>query len=244
MSFIEIQNVTKTYKNDSIETTVLSDVHLLLEAGEFAVLMGPSGSGKSTLLTVLAAMNRPSRGRLLIDGIDVYGLSEEKRADFRREYLGFVFQQHHLMPYLTALENVMLPLVTSRISSREKKRLARVALGKVGLATKADRLPSELSGGEQGRVAVARALVNEPPLLVADEPTGSLDSRTGDEVIQLLRDLNLRGQTVFLVTHNERHAHLGSKLVHLHDGRVTAVINRAILGIPDSMQQVLQENAI
>jgi len=244
VSFIEIQNVTKTYKNDSIETTVLSDVHLLLEAGEFAVLMGPSGSGKSTLLTVLAAMNRPSRGRVLIDGIDVYGLSEEKRADFRREYLGFVFQQHHLMPYLTALENVMLPLVTSRISSREKKRLARVALGKVGLATKADRLPSELSGGEQGRVAVARALVNEPPLLVADEPTGSLDSRTGDEVIQLLRDLNLRGQTVFLVTHNERHAHLGSKLVHLHDGRVTAVINRAILGIPDSMQQVLQENAI
>jgi putative ABC transport system ATP-binding protein len=240
VSFIELQDITKSYRNGIVQTTVLSNVQLESNSGEFIVLMGPSGSGKSTLLTVLGAMNRPSAGRVLIDGIDVYKLSEEKRADFRREYLGFVFQQHHLIPYLTALENVCLPLVTAPIPSREKKRRAQVVLERVGLSGKDERLPGELSGGEQGRVAVARALVNEAPLLVADEPSGSLDSKTGDQIINLLRDLNRSGQTVFLVTHNERHAAFATKLIHLNDGRVTEIVDRPSV---ETQFDLLQENA-
>jgi putative ABC transport system ATP-binding protein len=242
VSFIELQDITKSYRNGSVQTTVLSNVQLESNSGEFIVLMGPSGSGKSTLLTILGAMNRPSAGRVIIDGIDVYQLSEEKRADFRREYLGFVFQQHHLIPYLTALENVCLPLVTAPISSREKKRRVQVVLERVGLSGKDERLPGELSGGEQGRVAVARALVNEAPLLVADEPSGSLDSKTGDEIINLLRDLNRSGQTVFLVTHNERHAAFATKLIHLNDGRVTEIVDRPMIETQFQID-LLQENA-
>src|SRR6185295_19599373 len=137
--------------------------------------MGPSGSGKSTLLGIVGAMNHPSEGSVSIDGIDVYALAEERRADFRREYLGFVFQQHHLMPYLNALENVMLPLVTTNLSAKEQQERAMGVLHKVGLANKSSRLPNQLSGGEQGRLAIARAIVNEPPLILADEPTGTLD---------------------------------------------------------------------
>ena len=140
-----------------------TDINLEIKEGEFVSLMGPSGSGKSTLLTIIGAMNHPSVGRVLVDDIDVYGLSEERRADFRREYLGFVFQQHHLMPYLNAVENVMLPLVTSKASSKEKRIRALAVLQRVGLANKSERLPNQLSGGEQGRLAIARALVNETP---------------------------------------------------------------------------------
>jgi putative ABC transport system ATP-binding protein len=181
--------------------------------------MGPSGSGKTTLLTVVGAMNRPSEGRVLVDGIDVYALSEERRADFRREYLGFVFQQHHLMPYLSAVENVMLPLATLRAPAREKRERALEVLGRVGLGAKAAGLPSQLSGGEQGRLAIARALVNRPPLLLADEPTGTLDTRTGEEVMGVFLDLNARGQTVLLVTHNPDNAALARRVLHIRDGR-------------------------
>ena len=187
--------------------------------GEFVALMGPSGSGKTTLLTVVGAMNRPTEGRVAVDGIDVYALPEERRADFRREYLGFVFQQHHLMPYLSAVENVMLPLATVRTPAREKRERALAALEKVGLGSKAGRLPNQLSGGEQGRLAIARAVVNEPPLLLADEPTGSLDTRTGEEVMRVLLDLNGRGQTVLLVTHNPETAARAGRVLHLRDGR-------------------------
>ncbi len=160
MSFVTLENVSKVYHQTApangagSAVRVLSDVNAEIEQGEFVCLMGPSGSGKSTLLTVVGAMNRPTEGRLLIDGIDVYGLSEERRADFRREYLGFVFQQHHLMPFLNALENAMLPLATAKFSAREKRERARAVLEKVGLADKSTRLPNQLSGGEQGRLAV------------------------------------------------------------------------------------------
>ena len=157
---------------------------------------------------------------MLVDGIDVYGLSEERRADFRREYLGFVFQQHHLMPYLNALENVMLPLVTSKSSAREKRFRALGVLQRVGLASKAGRLPNQLSGGEQGRLAIARALVNEPPLILADEPTGTLDSTTGIEIMEVLKQLNAQGQTIFMVTHNPDNAALAHRIVNIRDGRM------------------------
>jgi len=222
MSFVVVSDVSKAYGavGSGAETRVLKGVSLEVREGEFVALMGPSGSGKSTLLTVLGAMNRPTAGRLVVDGIDVYALSEERRADFRREYLGFVFQQHHLMPFLNALENVSLPLAILPLSAREKRERARSALAKVGLADKAARLPSQLSGGEQGRLAIARAIVNGPPLLLADEPTGTLDTRTGDEVMRVFRDLNRAGQTVFMVTHNPSNAALAHRVLYIVDGRL------------------------
>src|SRR5689334_6645809 len=152
--------------------------------------MGPSGSGKSTLLTIVGAMSHPSEGKVIVDGIDVYGLPDERRADFRREYLGFVFQQHHLMPYLNAVENVMLPLATARLPAKEKRARAVSVLEQVGLANKANRLPGQMSGGEQGRLAIARAMINAPPLLLADEPTGTLDTKTGEEIMEVFLNLN------------------------------------------------------
>lgn len=220
MSFITIENVTKTYQPNgaSSRATVLRDVSTEIEEGEFVALMGPSGSGKTTLLTIIGAMSQPTDGRVVIDEVDVYALSEERRADFRREYLGFVFQQHHLLPYLTALENVMLPLVITKLNAQEKRIKAQMALERMGLRDKFDRLPNQLSGGEQGRVAIARALVNEPPLLLADEPTGNLDSKTGDEIIGVLRALNEQGQTILMVTHNPEAAAATHRVLEIQDG--------------------------
>lgn len=221
MSFLIAENVSKTYsdRDSQNEVPVLHNVNVGIAEGEFVCLMGPSGSGKSTLLTILGAMNRPSQGRLLIDGIDVYALPDERRADFRAHYLGFVFQQHHLLPFLSAVENVMLPLATLPLKASEKRRKALDVMEKVGLDGKASRLPSQLSGGEQGRLAIARAIVNDPPLLLADEPTGTLDTRTGDEIMRVFLDLNARGQTIFMVTHNPANAALAHRVLHIRDGR-------------------------
>jgi putative ABC transport system ATP-binding protein len=221
VSFVVVERVSKVYKsNGATSVRVLSEVSAEIREGEFVALTGPSGSGKSTLLTIVGAMNHPTEGRVIVDGIDVYGLEDERRADFRREYLGFVFQQHHLMPYLNAVENAMLPLVTTGLGSREKRERAETVLEKVGLADKALRLPGQLSGGEQGRLAIARALVNEPPLVLADEPTGALDTKTGREIMEVFLKLNAQGQTVFMVTHNPENAALAHRTIHIVDGRV------------------------
>lgn len=222
MAFLVVERVSKTYEpgSDSSPVAVLRGVSAEISEGEFVCLMGPSGSGKSTLLTIVGAMNRPTEGRVLIDNIDVYALGDERRADFRREYLGFVFQQHHLMPYLDAIENAMLPLVTTGLSAREKRERGAAVLEKVGLADKASRLPNQLSGGEQGRLAIARAIVNEPPLILADEPTGALDSKTGREIMEVFLSLNAQGQTIFLVTHNPDNARLAHRIINIVDGRV------------------------
>ena len=220
MSFVEVSKVGKVYGHSGAAVRVLAGIDLAIDEGEFVALMGPSGSGKSTLLTVLGAMNRPTEGRVLVDGIDVYALPEERRADFRREYLGFVFQQHHLMPYLNVLENAMLPLATAALGAEEQRRRALAVLEKVGLVGKIARLPNQLSGGEQGRLAIARALVNEPPLVLADEPTGTLDSRTGAEIMEVFRHLNEQGQTIFMVTHNAENAALAHRTIHIKDGRI------------------------
>lgn len=222
MAFVAVENISKTYNDQGskIGVPVLRDVSTEIGEGEFVCLMGPSGSGKSTLLTILGAMNHPSQGRLVIDGIDVYALSDERRADFRAQYLGFVFQQHHLMPYLNAIENVMLPLATLPLAAIEKRRRALEVLEKVGLAKKWSRMPNQLSGGEQGRLAIARALANEPPLVLADEPTGTLDTKTGDEIMKVLLDLSARGQTIFMVTHNPANAALAHRVLYLRDGEL------------------------
>jgi putative ABC transport system ATP-binding protein len=218
---IELQNVFKIYNGDRVPVQALQNVNLTVAEGEFVAVMGPSGSGKSTLLTVLGAMNPPSRGQVFIDGIDVYRLTSERQADFRHEYVGFVFQQLQLLPYLTALQNVLLAMTIAGVARAEKTVRAQAALERVGLQGKENRLPYQLSGGEQGRVAVARAIVNQPPLLLADEPTGNLDQATGLQVLNLLRDLNRTGQTVIMVTHDAQAASFATRGIHILDGQIT-----------------------
>jgi putative ABC transport system ATP-binding protein len=212
--------VTKTYNGRSLPVHALRDVDLHIGEGEFVAVMGPSGSGKSTLLTVLGAMNPPSQGHVVVDEIDVYGLNVERQADFRHEYVGFVFQQLQLLPYLTAQENVLLSLAIARLPRAEKRTRAREALARVGLQGKEERLPYQLSGGEQGRVAVARAIANRPPLLLADEPTGNLDRTTGEQVLALLRELNGEGQTVVMVTHDSQAASYAGRTIQILDGQI------------------------
>ena len=222
MPFLAVEKITKVYEANghSPIVRVLSDINVEIAEGEFVCLMGPSGSGKSTLLTIVGAMNHPTEGRVLVDDIDVYGLADERRADFRREYLGFVFQQHHLMPYLNTLENAMLPLATTSLTAKEKRDRAMSVLEKVGLADKGSRLPNQLSGGEQGRLAIARAIVNEPPLILADEPTGPLDTKTGREVMEVFLEMNAQGQTVFMVSHNPENSALAHRIINIVDGRI------------------------
>ena len=235
MSLITLDNVTKHYVNGADCVIALQDLSLVVEEGSFLGVMGPSGSGKSTLLSVLGGLTSPSAGSVMIDGIDVYRLNIEKLADFRREYLGFIFQSHNLIPYLNALENVMLPLVVSRLSTEEKQRRATEMLKRVGLPDRMLHLPQQLSGGEQERVAIARALVNNPPLLLADEPTGSLDTATSDQVMGLLKELHGDGQTIIMVTHNRENLKWFDRTVSLRDGRVDRDVRSSCNVLPQAI---------
>ncbi|MDP2973045.1 MAG: ABC transporter ATP-binding protein [Deltaproteobacteria bacterium] len=219
-SLIEIKNLSKTYEGGEEKVRALVDVGLHIERGEFISVMGPSGSGKSTLLTILGGLNHPTVGEVVVDDIPIYQLPLERLADFRREYLGFIFQSFQLIPYLTVIENVMLPLSITERSNREQVRMAEEILDKIGLKRKEKRLPDQLSGGEQERVAIARALVNAPPILLADEPTGNLDTKTGKEIMELFKSLNGEGQTIIMVTHNPENAAFSSRTISLRDGRV------------------------
>jgi len=220
MSLIEIKSLSKTYEGGEEKVRALIDVGLHIERGEFISVMGPSGSGKSTLLTILGGLNHPTVGEVVVDDIPIYQLPLERLADFRREYLGFIFQSFQLIPYLTVIENVMLPLSITERSNREQVRMAEEILDKIGLKGKEKRLPDQLSGGEQERVAIARALVNSPPILLADEPTGNLDTRTGKEIMELFKSLNSEGQTIIMVTHNPENAAFSSRKIHLRDGKI------------------------
>jgi putative ABC transport system ATP-binding protein len=220
MPLIHITNLKKQYTSGDDVVEALRGVDISIEAGEFITIMGQSGSGKSTLLSVLGGMNHPTSGHVEMAGIPIYQLPGEKLADFRAQNLGFVFQSFHLISYLTAIENVMLPLAIVKMTNAVKKTAARTALERVGLGGKLDRLPNQLSGGEQERVAIARAIVNNPHILLADEPTGNLDSTTSDEVMALFRELNAAGQTVVMVTHNPDNGRYADRTIHLKDGRV------------------------
>lgn len=235
MSLITLNNVSKRYVNGADCVIALHELSLLVEEGSFLGIMGPSGSGKSTLLSVLGGLTSPSAGTVHIDGIDVYRLSAEKQADFRREYLGFIFQSHNLIPYLNALENVMLPLAVANFSAGEKLHRAKEMLKRVGLPDRMLHLPQQLSGGEQERVAIARALVNHPPLLLADEPTGSLDTATSHQVMSLLKELHDDGQTIIMVTHNRENLRWFDRTVYLRDGRV----DRDVCNTCDQLPQAI-----
>jgi putative ABC transport system ATP-binding protein len=222
MSFIIAEKMIKTYGSGDAQVTAISDVSFTIQAGEFVAMMGESGAGKSTILGMMGAMNAPSSGRLVVDEIDVYALNQERRADFRREYLGFVFQNFHLIPYLTVLENVMLPLAVVKAAKSQKRAMGEEALSQVGLANKARRLPSQISGGENERVAIARAIVNAPPVLLADEPTGNLDTRTSREIMLLLQSLNSDGMTILMVTHSPECARYARRMMRVSDGRIVS----------------------
>jgi len=220
MSLIEFKKISKYYESEGERVAALKDLNLTIEAGEFIAVMGPSGSGKSTFLNILGGLTHPSEGELLVDEINIYKLPSEKIADYRREYIGFVFQSFQLISYLTTLQNVMLPLAILPARNGKEKEVALRILEKVGLGDKGRRLPNQLSGGEQERVAVARALVNSPPIILADEPTGNLDSKAGKEIMELLAGLNAESQTIIMVTHNPENAKFAHRIIQLKDGEI------------------------
>jgi putative ABC transport system ATP-binding protein len=220
MDYMNAENVTKQYGSGEATVTAVDDVSFGINKGEFVAIMGESGSGKSTLLSMLGGLNSPTSGRLSLDGVDIYARTSDERADFRKTSIGFVFQSFHLLPYLTLAENVMLPLAIVNMGKKEKLSAAIDALARVGLQAKASRLPNQISGGEQERVAIARAIVNRPPIILADEPTGNLDTRTGTEIMRLLSALNHEGITVIMVTHSNDYARCATRLIRLSDGHL------------------------
>lgn len=220
MSIIQLTQAARVYGRGQTRVEALKGIDLNVSEGEFVGIMGPSGSGKSTLLALFGGLTAPSSGEVRVDGVDLGSLPDGRLADFRRIYLGFVFQAFNLVPYLTALENVLLPLAVANGPARSKRERAREALERVGLGGRLHHLPGQLSGGEQERVAIARALVNRPSLLLADEPTGNLDSATSHQVMELLAELNREGLTVVMVTHNEENRRYFSRILALRDGRI------------------------
>jgi putative ABC transport system ATP-binding protein len=220
MSYITAEKLIKTYGRGEATVTAVSDISFQIESGEFIGVMGESGAGKSTLLSIMGAMNAPTSGRFAVDDIDIYSLGQEQQADFRREFLGFIFQSFHLVPYLTVFENVMLPLTIVKKGKSEKRTMVEDALSQVRLLDKADRLPNQISGGEKERVAIARAIVNEPPVLLADEPTGNLDTKTTAEIMELLQNLNTEGMTIIMVTHSPDCARYARRIMQVSDGRL------------------------
>ena len=216
---IEIRDITKTYLNDDVETQVLKGVSFSVKDGEFVAIMGPSGSGKSTLMHILGALDTPTNGQYLLDGKDVSDLSDDELADIRRSKIGFVFQSFNLLPRATVMRNVEMPLLYSRVPKEEREEKAKAALISAGLSD--DRfyhLSNQLSGGQMQRVAIARSLVNDPALILADEPTGNLDTKTGDIVLATFQKLNESGKTVVLITHEQYVAEHAERIIHIRDG--------------------------
>ena len=220
---IRMENIDKVYRTERVETLALQNINLDVAGGEFVSIMGPSGCGKSTMLNLIGLLNAPSSGRLSLDEEHINGAGDKKLAQLRNEKLGFVFQSFHLVPDLTVLDNVEIPLLYRKIASAERRRLALAALDRVGLASRVHHFPTQLSGGQQQRVAIARAIVGRPRILLADEPTGNLDSQMGEEIMSILHDLNQNEKTtVVMVTHDERFAKRTDRIVRLFDGRQVA----------------------
>lgn len=217
---IEMQELTKAYRTSDVETTALNNVNIEINEGEFIAIMGPSGCGKSTLLNVIGMLDSPDGGSYRFAGENVAGYSENKLANIRKHNIGFIFQSFNLVDELTVEENVMLPLLYQRVPADERKQRVREVLERVNIAHRADHRPQQLSGGQQQRVAVARAVITNPRLILADEPTGNLDTANGEEVLNMLNQLNGEGTTIVMVTHDQSHADHASRVVHMLDGRV------------------------
>jgi putative ABC transport system ATP-binding protein len=226
---IEMHDLTRVYRTSSVETTALNNVNLEIEAGEFIAVMGPSGCGKSTLLNIIGMLDTPTSGSYSFAGERVERYSESRLADIRKHGIGFIFQSFNLVDELTVAENVMLPLLYQKVPQSERQRRVEQVLERINIAHRASHRPQQLSGGQQQRVAVARAVVTEPKLILADEPTGNLDSVNGEEVLNLLNKLNEDGTTIVMVTHDQSHADHASRVVNMLDGRV---LSENVAGMP------------
>ncbi|WP_208528077.1 ABC transporter ATP-binding protein [Jeotgalibacillus sp. R-1-5s-1] len=217
---VEMNGLTKTYKLGEELQTVLTSIDLIIHKGDFISVLGPSGSGKSTLMNMIGCLDTPSSGEYKISNQSVSEMTEAELAILRNKEIGFVFQQFQLLPRLSILENVELPLIYSRVSKKERRQRATELLGKVGLGDKLTHRPNQLSGGQQQRVAIARALVTNPAILLADEPTGALDQKTGKQIMDLFVQLHREGKTIVMITHDEKIARYGSRIIHLLDGEI------------------------
>jgi len=217
---INIKNVSKIYNIGNEKITVLDDVSINIEKGEFVAIVGPSGSGKSTLMNMIGGLDKPSNGYVIIEGEDIGKLKDKKMAKFRNEKIGFVFQSFNLEPTLTALENVMMPLMIAGASDKEMKNKAKLVLETLGMGDRMKHRPTELSGGQRQRVSIARALVNNPKIILADEPTGNLDSKSGSAVMEMLTNLKKQEYTIVMVTHNMEEAKHADRIIKIMDGKV------------------------
>jgi putative ABC transport system ATP-binding protein len=217
-NMISMSDITKTYHLEALDVPVLKQIDLSIASGEYVAIMGASGSGKSTLMNIIGCLDRPTSGRYILDSRDLTTLDDDELADIRNQYIGFVFQQFNLLPRLTALENVMLPMIYANVSRLQRVNSATVALEQIGLGDRLTNRPGQLSGGQQQRVAIARALVNHPALVLADEPTGALDSKTSQDIMNLLTELNQQGTTIAIVTHDATVAAQTNRVIQMQDG--------------------------
>ncbi len=220
MTMIKIENLEKIYRTEEIETVALNKISFEINNGEFVAIMGPSGCGKSTLLNIIGLLDDLDGGSFIFNGTEVSKFNERKRAEMRKHNIGFVFQSFNLIDELTVFENVELPLIYTGVGTAERKRMVDEVLDRIQIAHRRNHYPQQLSGGQQQRVAVARAVVNKPKLILADEPTGNLDSRNGNDVMQLLTDLNEQGTTIIMVTHSEHDARYTHRIINMLDGQI------------------------
>ena len=222
-TIMKVEQLKKIYHLGKVDVEALRGVSFEVEEGEFVSIMGPSGSGKSTLMHIIGCLDYPSEGKYYLDGQDITKLNDHQLALVRNKKIGFIFQQFNLLPRATNLRNVEIPLVYAGVSATERTKLSLKALQEVGLGERADHKPNEISGGEKQRVAIARALVNNPSIILADEPTGNLDTKTGYEIMKIFQNLNERGNTIILVTHEEEIARYSSRIIHIRDGLVNKI---------------------
>ncbi len=218
---IEVENLIKVYRRGKIEVIAIRDVSLTINKGEFALLIGPSGSGKTTFLHLIGGIDRPTAGKIVVNGKNIVHFNDEELTEYRRKDVGMVFQFFNLLPILTAIENVMLPMEFAGVPKSERKKRALELLKKVGMEDRKDHYPDEMSGGEQQRVAIAVALANDPPLILADEPTGELDTETGLKIIELFKELNAEGKTIIIATHDLRLKKYATRILEIRDGKIT-----------------------
>lgn len=228
---LELKDVNKIYTNGEMQSHILFDINFSVNEGDFVSIMGPSGSGKSTLMNIIGCLDRLTSGQYLFEGEDVAKLNDDELSDLRNRGIGFIFQQFNLLPKMTALENVELPLVYAGVKPEERKVRALELLDKVGLKDKFDRFPTQMSGGQKQRVAVARALINNPRIILADEPTGALDSKNGEQLMQLFKELNAHGTTIIMITHERGVAMCASKIYEIVDGRLSPLKHMDVGGI-------------